>query len=86
MDDTDATLKTNSGWLKPTKHVPITHFYKNNEETNKNENVNDNRHDIFTDDTEIDEEQNEDAGKILMKEFNNKGEEVNKKKKRKSTC
>ena len=53
----------------------------------KNKNVNNNIHNIFNDDAEIDAEQEEDAVKMLTNgKCNNKGEEVNKKKKIKSTC
>ena len=30
VEDVDEKLKTNEGWVKPTKHVPTTCFYKNN--------------------------------------------------------
>ena len=66
VEDVDGRLKTNAGWVKQTKHVPIACFYKNNKENMKNEKVNNNRHNIFTDDAEIDAEQKEDAGKMLM--------------------
>ena len=30
VEDADRKLKTNEGWVKSTKHVPITCFFKNN--------------------------------------------------------
>ena len=79
MKDTDRRLKTNASLVKPTKHDHITCFYKNNKENMKNENVNNNKHNIFTDDAEIDAEQKENVGKMLMNECSDKGKEVNKK-------
>ena len=35
VEDTDGRLKTNEGWLKPTNHVTVTYFYKNNNESRK---------------------------------------------------
>ena len=26
VEDTDGGLKTNEGWVKPTKHIPMTYF------------------------------------------------------------
>ena len=39
----------------------------------KNEKANNNKHNVFTDDAEIDVEQKEDAGKKLINGRNNKG-------------
>ena len=61
-------------------------FYKSNKESIKNKNVNNDRHNVFTDDTEIDVEQEEDAVKNFTNEnFNNEGEEVNKKNKKRTS-
>ena len=55
----------------------MSYFYKNNIKSRENNNVNNNRHNIFTDDAEIDAEQEEDAVKITINEkHNNKGKEV----------
>ena len=51
VEDTDGGLKTNEFWVKPTKCIPITCFCKNNTNSKKNKNVNNDRHNIFTDDT-----------------------------------
>ena len=59
LEDTYGRLQTSSGWVKPTKCVPITFFYKNNKENMKNEKVNNTRCNFFTDDAE----QKEDTGK-----------------------
>ena len=63
VEDADGRLKTNADWVQPTKHIPITCLYKNNKENMKHENVNNNRHNVFIDDTEIDVEQKEDTEK-----------------------
>ena len=53
VEDTDGKLKTNEGWAKPTKHVPITCFFKNNNNSKNDKNVNNNRHSVFTDGTDV---------------------------------
>ena len=77
VEDIDGGLKTNEVWLRPTKHVPITYFYKNNNKSRKNNKFNNNRYNIFTDETGIYAEQEENAVKIRMNEKHNiKGKEV----------
>ena len=77
VKDTDGGLKKKEGWVKPEKCVPTTCFYKNNNKSRKNNNVNTNRHNIFTDGAEIDAEQEEDEVIIIIKEkCNNKVKEV----------
>ena len=46
-------MSKNESYMKPAKHVPIAHFYKQSNETN---NINSNRHDVLTDGMEIDAE------------------------------
>ena len=53
VEDAHEKLKTNKGWVKPTKHVPITCFFKNNNNSENDENVNDDRHSVFEDDTDF---------------------------------
>ena len=68
VENADGVLKKNEGWVKPAKHVLITYFYKNNIKSRENKNNNTNAHNIFTCNTEIDAEQEEDAVKIITKE------------------
>ena len=35
VEDTDEGLKTNEGWMNPTKHAPMTCFCKNNNNSRK---------------------------------------------------
>ena len=53
VEDAHEKLKTNKGWVKPTKHVPITCFFKNNNNSENDENLNNNRHNVFKDDTDV---------------------------------
>ena len=57
VEATDGGLKTNEGWAKPTKHAPTTCIHKNNNKSRENNNVNNDRCDIFAHDAEIDAEQ-----------------------------
>ena len=48
-------MSKNEGWIKPEKHIPIACFCKKNK-SNENNNFNNNRYEIFTDDVELDAE------------------------------
>ena len=77
VQNTDGGSNKNEGWVNSEKYIPIKYFCKNNNKSRENNNLNTNRHNIFTDDAEIDVEQGEDAVKTIMKEKqNNKVKEV----------
>ena len=49
VENTDGRAKKNEGWVRPAKHDPTTCFHKRNNKSRKNNNVNTNRHNVFTD-------------------------------------
>ena len=69
VKNVDEKLKTNEGWVKPTKYFPIACFFKNNNNNSKNdENFNNNRHSVFTDDTDAFTKQEEHKAEIALNE------------------
>ena len=69
--NTEGKYKINEGWRKPSKFVPITCFYKNQNnkvKNNNNNNVKNNRHNVFSDDVDIEMDNEEDAPQTMMKE------------------
>ena len=71
-ENTERGMKDNKGWTKPTKHAPITCFYKKHDKSNENDKNNDNRCDVFTEDMEFENEKyEEELAKIIIEEKEN---------------
>ena len=58
-------MKNNKGQTRPEKHVLITHFYKHHDGSNKENNNDNNRCDVLTDDVEFDAKHEEDSDKMM---------------------
>ena len=53
-ENVDGEMKKNKGWTKPAKHTLITCFCKHQIKSKEDDNDNNNRHDVFADDMELD--------------------------------